>query len=182
MVPDEIVLPELVLRPWRPGDAADAFRALTDPDIVRWSPLAPPMTLGDAERWVIGRADPADGTRACWAVTRRDGALVGSVALNRIDAATQDAMIGYWTVAEARGKGFATAAVRAATEWAFSTLALHRIELCHAVENEASCRVATRSGYRYEGTLREAMRYADGKRHDEHIHARLATDPDEILG
>jgi hypothetical protein len=29
-----------------------------------------------------------------------------------------------------------------------------------------------------EGTLREAYAYGDGVRHDEHLHARLRTDPD----
>jgi RimJ/RimL family protein N-acetyltransferase len=55
-------------------------------------------------------------------------------------------------------------------------LRLHRIELCHAVANPASCRVADRAGYRAEGTLRESYRYGDGRRYDEHLHARLATD------
>lgn len=31
-------------------------------------------------------------------------------------------------------------------------------------------------GFLLEGTLRESYRYADGRFHDEHLHARLATD------
>ncbi|MEK8106761.1 GNAT family protein [Micromonospora sp. M12] len=62
------------------------------------------------------------------------------------------------------------------TEWAFADLGLHRVELCHAVANPASCRVADRAGYPAEGTLRESYRYGDGRRYDEHLHARLATD------
>ncbi|WP_223884412.1 GNAT family N-acetyltransferase [Micromonospora craniellae] len=42
--------------------------------------------------------------------------------------------------------------------------------------NPASCRVAERAGYPVEGTLRESHRYGDGRRYDEHLHARLATD------
>ncbi|MBM0226456.1 GNAT family N-acetyltransferase [Micromonospora sp. ATA51] len=75
-----------------------------------------------------------------------------------------------------RPGGIASAAVTALTTWAFAQLPLHRIELCHAVANRASCRVAARAGYPAEGTLRESYRYGDGRRYDEHPHARLATD------
>jgi RimJ/RimL family protein N-acetyltransferase len=44
------------------------------------------------------------------------------------------------------------------------------------VENAASCGVARKAGFLLEGTLRESYRYADGRFHDEHLHARLATD------
>lgn len=74
------------------------------------------------------------------------------------------------------GVGEASLAVATLTGWAFDTLGLHRIELCHAVPNVASCRVADKAGYRHEGTLRESYRYGDGFRYDEHIHGRLATD------
>jgi RimJ/RimL family protein N-acetyltransferase len=178
MLPDEIDLPGLLLRPWHPADAPDVLRAMRDPDIRRWSPPGEPGTLADTRHWLIQRADASDRSRACWAVTdQAGGALLGSVAINRIDPRSEDATIGYWTVPEARGRSVATTAVNAATRWAFATLPLHRIELCHAVDNVASCRVAARSGYPYEGTLRASMRYADGQRHDEHLHARLATDP-----
>jgi RimJ/RimL family protein N-acetyltransferase len=66
--------------------------------------------------------------------------------------------------------------VAAATRWAFGALDLVRIELCHAVVNPASCRVATKAGYRLEGTLRQSYVYGDGRRYDEHLHARLAGD------
>ncbi|WP_243707898.1 GNAT family protein [Micromonospora sp. KC606] len=103
-----------------------------------------------------------------------DGLVLGSVSLHQIRG--EDASVGYWTVAAARGAGVASRAVSALTRWALAELRLHRIELCHAVANPASCRVAERAGYRAEGTLGEAYRYGDGRRHDEHLHARLATD------
>ncbi|MDZ5446596.1 GNAT family protein [Micromonospora sp. 4G57] len=71
-----------------------------------------------------------------------------------------------------RPGGIASAAVTALTTWAFAQLRLHRVELCHAVAN----RVAAGAGYPAEGILRESYRYGDGRRYDEHPHARLATD------
>jgi RimJ/RimL family protein N-acetyltransferase len=61
---------------------------------------------------------------------------------------------------------------------AFGELDLHRMQLFHAAGNEASCQVAGRAGFRYEGHLRQSYRYGDGTFHDEHLHARLASDPD----
>jgi RimJ/RimL family protein N-acetyltransferase len=70
----------------------------------------------------------------------------------------------------------ATAAVGAVTRWAFGALGVERITLPHAVDNLASCRVAEKCGFPPEGVLRGAYRADDGSRHDEHLHARLATD------
>ncbi len=70
----------------------------------------------------------------------------------------------------------ATAAVVAATRRAFEVHGLRRVELFHAVDNPASCTVAERAGFRWEGTLRESYVYGDGRPHDEHLHARLVTD------
>ncbi|SCF41780.1 Protein N-acetyltransferase, RimJ/RimL family [Micromonospora echinospora] len=171
----ELRAPELLLRPWREEDAADVLAALRDPETAQWNPSAPGLDLAGAQAWTRARADWSAGTHASFAVTdATSGALTGSVSLHRIQG--DEASIGYWTVPAARGRGVATAAVRLVTGWAFGSLGLHRIELCHAVANPASCRVAARAGYPLEGTLRESHRYGDGRRHDEHLHARLATD------
>jgi len=56
---------------------------------------------------------------------------------------------------------------------AFDEIRLHRLEIVHAVENMASCRVADKAGFALEGTLRSAMLHADGW-HDMHLHAAIA--------
>jgi len=78
----------------------------------------------------------------------------------------------------ARGRGVGTAALGAAARFAFQALGLHRVELFHALENEASCRLAERTGFRLEGVHRDAFRYGDGVLRTEHTHARLASDPE----
>ena len=64
----------------------------------------------------------------------------------------------------------------AATRWGFKSRGLIRLELFHAIENAASCRLAQRCGYLTEGTTRQSFVYGDGQRHDEHLHGRLAVD------
>ena len=88
--------------------------------------------------------------------------MLGGIQLQLIDPENANAEIGYGLLPHARGHGYAAEALRQVTEWSFATLALERIGLMHAVENEASCRVAEQAGYRLEGTLRKSHRFGDG--------------------
>ncbi|MET8297579.1 GNAT family protein [Streptomyces sp. NPDC005180] len=66
-------------------------------------------------------------------------------------------------------------ATKRISRWAFEDLGLHRLRLCHAVANSASCRVAEKAGYSIEGTMRSALLHEDGW-HDEHLHALVHGD------
>ena len=172
----ELMVGPFRLRPWRDDDVDAVLVALLEPATRLWN-AGGVQTRDDAIVWLQRRQD-SSGAHASWAV--EDAAsreLLGSVSLHSIDLQQSDAEIGYWTVADARGRGVATAAVAAASGWAFATLGVDRIELCHAVENVASGRVAEKAGYLFEGRLRRSYRYGDGVKHDELLWARLSDDP-----
>ena len=165
------------LRPWRPEDVDAVWAALQDPDNRLWNGGGV-RSREDAAALVARRMDWSSGDHACWAVVdAATGAVCGSVSLHSIDRAQADAEIGYWTVPAARGQGVATFAVDAACRWGFGALPVERIELCHAVENPASGRVAEKAGFTYEGHLRRSFRYGDGVKRDELLWARLSDDP-----
>lgn len=169
---------DLVLRPWSLRDTDQVLSAFTDPAIRHFAGNLYD-TAKDAQRFIRLRSTWWDeGTGASWAVTAVDtGTVLGHVGLHEMDAGLELAMVGYWLLPRARGRGAMTLALGAVSAFGFGRLGLHRIELAHAVENEASCRVARRAGFPYEGTLRHAMRYPiDGRWSDEHLHARLAVD------
>jgi RimJ/RimL family protein N-acetyltransferase len=175
--PVELDAGALRLRPWRADDADDVVAAMQDPVMQLWNGL-PASTRPDALAFLRRRGDWSTGDHASWAVTdAATGTLLGSVSLHSISRVQGNAQIGYWTVPAARGCSIAARAVDAACRWAFATLSLERVELCHAVENEASGRVAEKAGFRLEGRLRRSYRYGDGLRHDELIWSRLADDP-----
>ena len=177
MDPVELDAGALRLRPWRADDADDVVAAMQDPVMQLWNGL-PASTRPDALAFLRRRGDWSTGDHASWAVTdAATGTLLGSVLLHSISRVQGNAQVGYWTVPAARGRSIAARAVDAACRWAFATLALERVELCHAVENEASGRVAEKAGFRLEGRLRRSYRYGDGLRHDELIWSRLADDP-----
>jgi RimJ/RimL family protein N-acetyltransferase len=119
-----------------------------------------------------------EGQGAAWAICEPGRQVVGSVRFGMIDPELGTGSVGYWLLPVGRGHGLASNALRSATQLVFDRFGWHRVELYHAIENERSCRVAKRAGYLQEGVMRSAMRYpVDGRRSDEHLHARLITDP-----
>jgi RimJ/RimL family protein N-acetyltransferase len=177
--PVELAAGELRLRPWREDDADEVLVVQQDPEIRLW---AGGVSSRDEAVALLRRLMGQEG-RVSWAVTdTSSGALLGSVSVHSIRQAQGNAQIGYWTVPAARGRAVAARAVDVACRWAFATVPLERVELCHAVENAASGRVAERAGFTLEGRLRRSYRYGDGVRHDELLWARLADDPAPDLG
>jgi len=174
--PVELTAGAFRLRPWRVEDVDAVWRAFQDPDLRLWNGGGV-VTREDALALVGRRLDWSSGSHASWVVVDDAGVLLGSVSLHTIDRLQNDAQIGYWTAPEARGRGVAPIATDAVCRWGFGALPIDRIELCHAVENGASGRVAEKAGFTFEGRLRRSFRYGDGVKHDELLWARLAEDP-----
>ncbi|MER5813573.1 GNAT family N-acetyltransferase [Streptomyces sp. NPDC002033] len=149
--------PALLLRPWQPQDVPALRRAYADPVLRRWTRY-PVDSESDGLMFVEDHArDRERGTRFGFAVLEEEaGLLVGAAVLKRPAGAGPSAEVGYWTVAHARGLGIAPRALEALTAWAFEAFAgagLERLDLLHQEDNEASCRVAVKSGYAFEGEL-----------------------------
>jgi RimJ/RimL family protein N-acetyltransferase len=173
-LPIEVPGDGIVLRPWVQSDAPAILSVRVDPDLARWNPLKA-KNPEDVRRWIEDRGSWTDFVS--WAVQdTTSGLLVGSVSWHDLDATQSSAEAGYWVVPAARGRGIGGRALRAATGFAFEVLGVERLQLFHAVDNPASCGVARSAGFALEGTTRSSYRYGDGDLHDEHLHARLASD------
>ena len=172
--PVELSGEDLLLRPFQPSDVAQVAAVADDPEIARWNRVAQPS----AEEWVGKRADWSSGEHASWVIADpTDPSVVrGAISLHHIDLDQLGSEVGYWVGPAHRGHHLGARALRLASGFGFQTLGLRRIHLFHAVGNEASCAVATRAGFRWEGTHRQSYRFGDGIWHDEHCHARLSTD------
>ncbi|MDX3851787.1 GNAT family protein [Streptomyces sp. AK02-01A] len=176
----------LRLRAWREGDESALLRGLSDAEFKRWNaPLVDVSTEAEAALQIKQRAEGwRKGTMAHFCITEdtgdgTEGPVLGSVGLGLLDLRLRTGRVGYWVLPEARGRGVAGRALELCSRWAFEEAGLHRIELGHALTHSASCRIAERCGYRYEGTLRGAMFEAVSRDafRDAHLHARLAADP-----
>ncbi|MFF2194762.1 GNAT family N-acetyltransferase [Streptomyces sp. NPDC058157] len=158
--PSSAGLPALVLRPWQEEDVPALVEACADPAMRRWIHH---RADDEAEglRWLAEqRRGWTSGVRFAFAVLE-EGApaprrLLGNAVLKLPRPDAPSAEVGYWTTAHARGRGTATRALDTLTAWAFDTFAasgLARLDLFHQLPNEASCRVAEKSGYPLHTTV-----------------------------
>jgi ribosomal-protein-alanine N-acetyltransferase len=86
-----------------------------------------------------------------------DGELIGRVQLSGISGPPfSNAHLGYFVAERHNGRGYATEAVRAAIDFAFGELALHRVQAAAIPRNLGSIRVLEKAGFREEGL---ALRY-----------------------
>ncbi len=185
LAPRTVPVDDLLLRPFDPADEPGVAAAFRDPDILRWVAGRAVIEAPEAERarrWLEPRiAGWAHGSAVFAVADASSGTLYGSVSIRDIGRLPDQAVLAYWVAPEHRGRGIAHRSLDAAARWAFAPakeggLALHRLTLDHALVNVASCRTATKAGFRIEGTMRDFYAELTGQRHDSHLHARLATD------
>jgi len=163
LTPTAVVDGSVSLHPWSAGDADALVRRINDPQIAAYLDLVPhPYAPSDAHDWFAMTAEGwRSGSNATFGIhiDAIDGVAGGIGVRFLADLDDGCAEIGYWVAAEARGRGVATAATRAAARWAFGAVPeLARIQLRADVENVASNRVAEKAGFTREGVLR-AQRY-----------------------
>jgi RimJ/RimL family protein N-acetyltransferase len=166
------------LRGLEPGDVDDLLAGYGDPLVRRFLPPQPvPVTREQAEEYVrdVPPSMFAAGGGLYAIADPATGRLLGGIGLDKVVPNRGQGELGYWVGPWARGRGVATAAVRALTEHAFHT-GLARIELLTHWENAASQRVALAAGFRREGVRRGALPNRDGGRDDLLAYARLAGD------
>ncbi|WP_073920936.1 GNAT family N-acetyltransferase [Streptomyces sp. CB00455] len=167
----------LHLRPWAPDDAPALVASCLDPQIRQWNRPSG-LTLAQAEEKIAGWHEHwRTETAAIWAAAPAcGGRAVGLIGLADLDLHGGSGEFLYWLLPAGRGGGVMAGATDRLSRWAFEELGLHRLRITHSVANPASCAIALKAGFPLEGTMRGALLHADGW-HDEHLHARLRTDP-----
>jgi RimJ/RimL family protein N-acetyltransferase len=167
----------LLLREQREEDAPALLAYARDPVARIWDP-EDTVDIDAAKERARWRADWSAGNIAVWAIVDPDDTeIYGGIQLFDVSAHSLHGTVGYGLMPAARGRGLVSEALRAVCEWAFTSTELNRIQLSHAVENEGSCAVARAAGFSLEGVMRKSYRFGDGSLHDEHLHARLRSDP-----
>jgi [ribosomal protein S5]-alanine N-acetyltransferase len=88
--------------------------------------------------------------------------LIGQITMGGVIlGALRGAHIGYWIDRNYANRGLTTEAVRVLSDFGFLQLGIHRIEINIRPENAASCKVAEKAGFEFEGH-RKAFLHIDG--------------------
>ena len=165
----------LTLRPWQDSDIPAIVAAHRDEVMRRWL-MRPINDEDEARAWLADQESGwADDTHLSWAV-EEDRTVVGYFVIKAANPPeTLATGVGYWTVAEARGRGIASRCVETATEWLFGGqdfMPADEIELLHTVGNEGSCRVARKCGYVLDSVLSPLLPTFPDEGH-RHLRKRL---------
>jgi RimJ/RimL family protein N-acetyltransferase len=162
---------KLDLRPWRADDREALAALANDPRVsANLRDLFPyPYTPDDASAWLARAGSVEPGAFA----VEVDGALAGGIGAHRFeDVHRFGAEIGYWLGVPFWGRGIATRAVVALTDWAFAETDLQRLQATVYEWNPASSRVLEKAGYTHEGVQRRAV-FKHGRFGDVHVWVRL---------
>lgn len=172
----------IYLRPLELQDAAELLelRLRNQDFLAPFEPIRPASHLtleGQQQQVADAVRDFAAGTGFAFGVFLSEtDEMIGRIALsNVVRGAWQNATLGYFMDQDCNGKGYTTAAVRLALQFAFSDGKLHRVQAAVMPRNLASIRVLEKNGFRHEGlSLRYLQIY--GKWEDHVILAITAED------
>jgi len=161
--PVELSVPTLrgdgvLLRAWRVdgrGDVAAVVETFNDPATRRQFPGLPsPFTEAHAAEFIETREEMARvGAGITWVIAdQATGQAVGLVSVTRLDERAGHGEVGYWVRPAARRVGYATRAVQAAADHAFTPASAGGLDLVTltvicAVTNTASRSTAQRAGF-----------------------------------
>jgi ribosomal-protein-serine acetyltransferase len=143
--------------------------------LARWMVWAEPQTREQTLAFIRAtRKQLADNDGLQTAIVDPER-IVGMVGFHSVDWENRCTSIGYWLAQAAEGSGTMTQAVSVLVDHALREWRLNRVEIRADVENVRSRALAERLGFRQEGTLRQAIKLADGY-HDDALYAMLAQD------
>ena len=129
-----------------------------------------PYTAADADQWIRQATEETPQTHFAIVIGK---SMIGGIGLELgTDIFRRSAEIGYWLGEPFWGRGIATEAVRAITNYAFSTFNLCRIYAGVFEWNPASVRVLEKAGFMREGRMRKSV-FKDGRVTDQFLYAMI---------
>jgi ribosomal-protein-alanine N-acetyltransferase len=165
------------LRPFRETDAETVMSVAADPLIPSITTVPVSGRRTDALAFIERQHERlVSGAGYSFAIAEAAGdRAAGQIGLWLHDYRHGRAGIGYWLAPQHRGRGYASAALRALTRWAWTLPGIARLELYVEPWNESSWRTAERAGFQREGLLRSWQPVGDERR-DMYMYSLLATD------
>lgn len=173
---DTLSSERLVIRRFRPDDASAFATYRSDPEVARYQAWDCPFSLAQAERFIESVRNHAPGAPGSWfqfaVAIPPSGPLIGDCALRATRNDTRQAELGFTFATTYQGQGYASEAVATVLQYAFGTLALHRVFAITDVRNGAAHRLLERLRFRREGHLLHSS-WFKGEWNSEFLYAQL---------
>jgi RimJ/RimL family protein N-acetyltransferase len=148
----------------RDVDAFTEYRR--DPEVARYQSWGTDYSRADAERLVAGQPDgrlPSPGSWLQLAVRETvSGALLGDLALHRLDEQPDTFEIGVTLARSSQGRGVASEALRALLDFVFDHEHAHRVVAFCDSRNDSVARLLTRLEFRHESRQIDADWFKGG--------------------
>lgn len=169
--------PRLILRAFRPEDAAAFSAYRSEPEVARFQGWSAPYSLEQAQEFVTEMMQAVPGTPGQWyqiaMEEKASGQVIGDVAFHIEANSPQQAILGITLAGAAQGKGYATEAMQRLLQLLFEDLEVHRVSAYIDVDNPASYHLVERLGFRREGHFIENT-WFKGAWGSEYFYALLA--------
>ncbi len=171
---DKLTSDELILQRYSLGDADDLLSAIKQSynEISPWmSWLTLDYDLIAAKEFIILQMNNwSENLEYTFAIRDKQGTFLGTIGLHIYDKLNGVASIGYWMNTQYCCRGYCTQAVKSLVENTMKSLNLIRIEIIVATQNQASQRVAIKSGAKFEAVLKNRIKL-HGKAIDANMNA-----------
>jgi RimJ/RimL family protein N-acetyltransferase len=159
----------LILREWKPSDAADMFEYARDPEIGPNAGWATHKNIEESRRVIEMFRESRDEIYAM--VLREDGGVIGSIGLHERSPSEgmpsdKSREIGYVLTKNLWGKGLVPEACARLLIHAFKDLRTDDVWCGHYSFNERSRSVVLKTGFSYIETVRKTLDRLDGREVD----------------
>lgn len=184
-IPEELIGPRVIVRPFRPDDAEPFYAAVLESreHLAPFLPWVHLYTCVDDARvfmaqsqanWIL-RKDFNGGI-----FERETGRFLGGCGFHPHNWDLGRFEVGYWVRKSAEGKGYVTEATQLFTRMAFDVCGANRVEIRMLTHNARSKALPERLGFVYEGILRNAGPNGDNRPCDCLMYSLVPADLERI--
>lgn len=153
----------LIIRRYKETDIDMQYRFLQDERLHKF--ISPPRISREEElevikKW-ISESDTSDYERWVIALKNTDEPI-GNISVNGIDRKNNYCNVGYVILFEYQGRGYATEALKAVSDYLLNNRNYHLVECSCNELNVASSKVMLKAGFKKDGYIQNRRKNPDG--------------------
>jgi RimJ/RimL family protein N-acetyltransferase len=165
----ELQFDNMILRPFRDEDSLEFYHLIqrNRARLEKYFPVTVRSneTLESTRKYIYERIYLAEKREFISFILLPKGSssVLGLVFLKNIDWSIPKSEIGFFIDKDQEGKGMISKSVSEIVKYSFSELKLNKIFMRIGEDNPGSKRIAEKSGFKFEGNLRNDFKSHDGK-------------------